>query len=171
MALLERNKNLRVNIIEEGLLKVEVSMLDNIHFISTTFHVAFKSREIKHAEADIKKAPYAKVCKLVTQKMENLIGLRVDRGFTEKVVAVLGGEKGCPHLVDQTLEMAKSLAQFIDKSTNFPLGDYLEDAPLMREKVFEAFPSVKNMCWAYNVENNHLFTKDVKCGLQEDLII
>jgi len=171
LALLERNKNLRVDLIEEGLLKVEVSMLDNVHHISTTFHVSFPAREIKHAEVEFRRAPYVAVCRQLNKKMARLVGLKVGGGFTEKVIEIIGGKDGCHHLVDHTLEMAKSLAQFIEKSRNFPLGDYIEDAQLMREKVLESFPEIKDYCWAYNLENDHLFTKDVKCGLQEDLVI
>ncbi|KAF0119483.1 MAG: hypothetical protein FD151_1993 [bacterium] len=57
MALFERNKNIRADIIGKGLLKVEISMLDNVHHISTTFHISFPAREIKHAEADFKGLP------------------------------------------------------------------------------------------------------------------
>lgn len=171
LALFERNKNIRADVIEEGLLRVEVSMLDNVHHISTTFHVSFPAREITRAEADFKKAPYVAVCRQLSQKMADLIGLKVNRGFTERVIEVIGGGNGCHHLVDHTLEMAKSIAQFIDKSRNFPMRDYIDDAPLMREKVLEVYPEIENYCWAYSAGNDHLFTKDVKCGLQEDLVI
>lgn len=171
MALFERNKNIKADLLEEGLIKVEVSMLDNVHHISTVFHISFPSRVIKHAEADFKKAPYVAVCKQVNQKMADLVGCQIDKGFTDMVIKVVGGKNGCHHLVDHTLEMAKSLAQFIDKSYDFPMGEFIDDAPLMRENVFKAFPEIKDYCWAYNVENGHLFTKDVKCGLQEDLVI
>lgn len=171
MALFERNKNIKVDPIEDGLLKIEVSMIDNVHHISTTFHVSFPSKEITHAEADFKKAPYVLVCKQLSQKMKNLTGLRVNGGFTERVIKAIGGKDGCHHLVDHALEMAKSLAQFIDKSYDFPMGEYLDDAPLMRKKVLDVYPQIKDYCWAYNVKNDHLFTKEVKCGLQEDLVV
>ena len=171
MVLFERNKNIRVDLIEEGLLGVDVSMLDNVHHISTHFRISFPARVIEHAEADFKKAPYVGVCRQTSQKMENLKGLEINRGFTEKVMTALGGKVGCHHLVDQALEMAKSLAQFIDKSYDFPIRDYIEDAPLLRRKVLEAYPEIGDMCWAYNVKNDHLFTKDIKCGLQPDLVI
>ncbi|HCX90264.1 MAG: hypothetical protein COW04_00525 [Deltaproteobacteria bacterium CG12_big_fil_rev_8_21_14_0_65_43_10] len=171
MALFERNKNIRADIIGVGLLKVEVSMLDNVHHISTTFHISFPSREIKHAEADFKKAPYLGVCRQTSQKMANLVGIKINSGFTERIIESVGGKDGCHHLVDQTLEMAKSMAQFIDNSYNFPIREYIEDAALMRKKVLEVYPQIKDMCWAYKVGNDHLFTKDIKCGLQEDLVI
>ena len=49
--------------------------------------------------------------------------------------------------------------------------EYIEDAPLLRKTILENYPPIKDMCWAYNAENDHLFTKEIKCGLQEDLII
>ena len=171
MALFERNKNIRADIIGKGLLKVEISMLDNVHHISTTFHISFPAREIKHAEADFKKAPYVGVCRQTSQKMANLIGIKINRGFTKRVIESVGGKDGCHQLVDQTLEMAKIMVQFIDKYYNFPIREYIEDAALMRKKVLEVYPQIKDMCWAYKVGNDHLFTKDIKCGLQEDLVI
>ena len=171
LSLFERNKNIRVDLIEEGILKVEVSMLDNVHHISTTFHILFPERKIQHAEADFKKAPYVGVCRKTRQKMTSLSGLQIGKGFTEKVIEAVGGKDGCHHLVDQTLEMAKSLAQFIDQSFQFPFREYIEDAARMRKKVLEVYPQIGDMCFAYNVGNDHLFTEEIKCGLQEDLVI
>ena len=146
-------------------------MLDNVHHISSTFHVSFPSRIIEHAEADFKKAPYVEVCRQTNERMKELKGVQVDRGFTAAVIEILGGKEGCHHLVDQALEMAKSLAQFIDKSYEFPIDDYIDDAPLIRRKVLEVYPQIGDMCWAYNVGNDHLFSREIKCGLQPDLII
>ena len=171
MALFERNKNIKADIIEEGLLKIEVSMMDNVHHIATIFHVSFPDREIRYAEADFKRAPYLKVCRQTRKNMANIVGLKAYGGFAKKVTDALGGKNGCPHLVDQSLEMAKSLAQFISKSYDFPIEDYIDDASLLRKTILESYPMIGDMCWAYNVENDHLFTKDVRCGLQTDLVI
>ena len=148
-------------------------MMDNVHHISTIFHISFPERVIKHAEVDFKKAPYVKVCRQTGQRMKNLIGLTTNKGMglTEAVIEAVGGKDGCPHLVDHTLEMAKTLIQFIDKSYNFPIEEYLEDAPLIRRKVLEVYPLIKDTCWAYKEGNDCLFTKDIKCGLQADLVI
>ncbi|MFH2011857.1 MAG: DUF2889 domain-containing protein [Pseudomonadota bacterium] len=171
MALFERNKNIKVDIIKEGLLKAEAYLLDNVHHISTTFHISFPAREIIHAEANFQKAPYVEVCCQTSQKMANLVGLKIRRGFAEKVNERIGGECGCHHLVDITLEVARSMAQFIDNPQNLPLSDYIEDAGLIRNKIFEIYPKIKNMCFAYNIQNDHLFTKEVKCGLKADLML
>jgi len=173
MSLFERNKNIKADLIEDKILKIEVSMLDNVHHISTIYHVLFPEKIIKFAAADFKKAPYVEVCKLMSNKMKNIVGLKINHGFTQRIIEILGGESGCHHLVDHVLEMAKSLAQFIDKSSPLPLPfkEYIEDAPLLRKTILNQYPKVKNMCWAYNIENNHLFTKKVKCGLQSELVI
>jgi len=175
LALFERNKNVKADLIGEGLLRVEISMMDNVHHISTIFHISFPERVIKHAEADFKKAPYVKVCRQTGQRMKNLIGIglnnNMEKGLTEAVIEAVGGKNGCSHLVDHTLEMAKTLVQFIDKSYNFPIGKYIDDAPTMRKKVLEVYPQIKDMCWAYKDGNDHLFTSDIRCGLQEDLVI
>ena len=122
-------------------------------------------------QSDFKKAPYLKVCKLTNQQMKNLIGLNVGTGFRQRIYEAIGGKNGCHHLVDLTLEMAKSLNQFIPKEFMFHLGDYIDDASALRKKILESYPPAKDMCWAYNIANDHLFTKDVKCGLQPDLVI
>ena len=171
MALFERNKNIRADLIEDGLLKIEISMIDNVHQISTTYRVAFPSKIIKYAEADFKRAPYLEVCRQVRGVMSNLGGLKIDNGFTRKAIRAVGGKNGCYHLLDQVLEMAKALSQFIDRSINLPLAEYIDDTPKLREKVLEIYPGAKNMCFAYNIKNNHLVTKDIKCGLKESLII
>ncbi len=101
MALFERNKNIKADLIEEGLLKIEISMLDNVHHISTTFHISFPDRKIKLAEADFKKAPYVGVCRQTSKKMKELIGLRINGEFAEKVIGVVGGKDGCHHLYCQ----------------------------------------------------------------------
>jgi len=171
MALFERNKNIKIDLIEKGLLKVETSMLDNIHHITTIFHVSFPKKEIIHAEADFRRAPYVGVCRQTSNLMKNLIGLKIRSKFTQKVIEAIGEKKGCHHLVDLTLEMPKGLMQFLVKSQNLPLKEYINDASMLREKILEAYPQITDMCWAYNGKNQHLFTKDTKCGLQEDLAI
>lgn len=68
-------------------------------------------------------------------------------------------------MVDQLLEMAKCLAQFISKSLNFPIEDDINDASLLSKTILESYPMMGDMCWAYSIENDHLFTKNVRCGL------
>ncbi len=171
MALLERNKTIRADLIEKGVLKIDVSMLDNVHHIFTSFIISFPEKMIKHAEADFKRAPYLGVCKLIKKKMSDLEGIKLDKNFTKNVVNAVGGGKGCFHLVDQVMEMAKSLSQFIDNSYNILINELLDNAPLLKEKVFDVYPGARNMCWAYNLDNNHLFTRDIKCGLKAELVI
>lgn len=171
MALFERNKNIKADLIDNGLLKIEVSMLDNVHQITTKYLISFPEKIIKKADASFQRAPYIKVCSHAKEKMTNLENIKINNGFSETVIKALGGKNGCYHLVDQALEMAKSLYQFIDKSYNIPFAEYIDNASLFREKVLDLYPGIEGMCMAYNTENNHLFTKDVKCGLMEDLVI
>ncbi|MDY6967988.1 MAG: DUF2889 domain-containing protein [Spirochaetota bacterium] len=171
MSLFERNKNIKADLIDKGLLRFEVSMLDNVHNITAIFHVTFPSREIKHAEVDFKRAPYVDVCSLVSKRIEHVIGLKIGKGFNNKVIETLGGKDGCHHLIDLTIEMAKGLSQFINRSKNFIINDYIDDASVIREKVYEVYPDAKNMCWAYNTDNDHLYSKKIKCGLRDELAI
>jgi len=171
MALFERNKNIKADLVDNGLLKIEVSMLDNVHQITTRYLVSFPDKVIKEASASFKRAPYLKVCSHAQKKMSNLKDIKINNGFTETVIRALGGNNGCYHLVDQVLEMAKCLHQFIDKSYEIPFAEHLDNAPLFREKVLAVYPGIDGMCLSYNTNNNHLFTKDVKCGLMEALVI
>lgn len=164
-------KYFKADLIDDDLLKIEVSMLDNVHQITTRYLVSFPEKIIKKADASFQRAPYLKVCSHAGEKMKNLKDIKINNGFTETVIKSLGGKNGWYHLVDQALEMAKSLYQFIDKSYNIPFSGYIDNAPLFREKVLALYPDIKGMCMAYNTENNHLFTKDVRCGLMEALVI
>ncbi|MDY6853380.1 MAG: DUF2889 domain-containing protein [Thermodesulfobacteriota bacterium] len=92
MALFERNKNIKADIIEEGLLNIEVSMMDNVHHISTTYHISFQDREIRYEEADFKKSPYLKVYRQTSKKMASIIGLKAYDDFAKKVTDYLGGK-------------------------------------------------------------------------------
>jgi hypothetical protein len=171
LALFERNKNIKANVVEKGLLEIEVSMLDNVHQITTRYLVSFPEKIIKEAHASFQRAPYLKVCSHAEKKMSNLKDMQINNGLTETVIKSLGGKNGCYHLVDLTLEMAKCLYQFIDKSYDIPFSKYIDNAPLFREKVLAVYPGIEGMCLSYNTDNNHLFTNDVKCCLMEDLVI
>jgi hypothetical protein len=171
LALFERNKNIKANLADKGLLEIEVSMLDNVHQITTRYLVSFPDKIIHKANASFQRAPYLKVCSHASQRMCNLENIQINKGFSETVIKSLGGKNGCYHLVDQALEMAKCLYQFIDREYDIPFSKYIDNAPLFREKVLAVYPGIQGMCLSYNTENNHLFTKDVKCGLMEDLVI
>jgi len=58
---------------------------------------------VKEAKAFMARAPYP-VCREPLERVKELEGLKVERGIRRTVTRLLGGPKGCVHLVDMFME-------------------------------------------------------------------
>ena len=89
-------------------------------------------------------SPY-RICHTITPSFRKLIGLSLKKGFRKSVRDLLGGNKGCVHLVDILGPMATTLFQTTTKRRI----KQLEDAKDRGEKVK---PHVINTCHAWSAE-------------------
>ncbi|SEF90472.1 DUF2889 domain-containing protein [Marinobacterium lutimaris] len=69
-----------------------------LHDIGLTLTID-RTLKIHHAKAVIDAAPFNQ-CSGITGAFKRLEGLRLESGFTRKVREILGGVKGCTHLIE-----------------------------------------------------------------------
>ena len=67
---------------------------------------------IRSVEATTDKGPYA-ICNAITPAFGKLVGLRIGPGFSRKTKEMLGGVKGCTHLVELLGPMATTAFQTV----------------------------------------------------------
>jgi len=58
---------------------------------------------VKEAKASMARVPYP-VCREPLERVKELEGLKIERGIRRTVTRLLGGPKGCVHLVDMFME-------------------------------------------------------------------
>jgi len=81
-------------------------------------------------------------CSEVLKFMEPVKGLRIAGGFTSKIKELVGGSKGCTHIIELLAEMSFSTIQ--------GLIAYKQQGPLMSKS--ELIHIVENTCWAWRSE-------------------
>ena len=128
----ERNINTSVAKLEDGILLTKSSLLDLNHHMGLSFVIRMEDQEIIKAEAFMNRAPF-KVCRETLENVSSAVGLRIERGITKKLGKIIGGSRGCVHL----LEVAK---EAVILSSNILLGQQLgHDEWIHRELSDEAF--------------------------------
>lgn len=81
-----------------------------VHNIIVRMTLSLPDLTIECAEADMTTVPI-EMCKEVKDVVGNLKGLCITRGFKGKVKEVLGGKKGCTHMMNLILFMSTAAIQ------------------------------------------------------------
>lgn len=110
MAFFERHKSVIINQIDDNTLEVTAYMKDKFHEIKT--HLVFDciSRQLTGAKAEMLTVPFD-LCREVSVKMNELVGLELKKGVTRWVNEIVGTSRGCSHLVDLITDSVKALVQ------------------------------------------------------------
>jgi len=102
--------------------------LDDYHDIKCTIVFRLSNLEIIEASAQMNKLP-RDICKIPLQRIAELKGLKVGRGFRHKVRSVVGGRSGCIHLLDLIHELAQGIVALLRKAEMTPDGKEMKDFP------------------------------------------
>ncbi len=89
--------------LENGHLMLEATLLDPYHLIRLNLHIDPITKAITHAKSEFASHPHA-LCPFVAAKAKLLVGLKIERGITKQVSQRIGGNEGCIHLRELTLE-------------------------------------------------------------------
>jgi len=84
--------------------------------------------EIIEASAQMNKLP-RNICKIPLQRIAELKGLKVERGFRHRVRSIIGGKNGCIHLLDLIHELAQGIVALLRKAKMTPDGKEMKDFP------------------------------------------
>ncbi len=103
MEIYERNINAAVSKEGKDLIKTKASLLDLNHNMRVEILVRVSDRSIIDAKAEMTKTPFA-ICGVTASFIENLIGLKIERGITKKIAGMMGRADGCTHLFELAVE-------------------------------------------------------------------
>ncbi len=110
MQLFAREKSIQVDQADDGTLEVTAHFKDKFHEINTFMVFDCNSKEILKAEAKMITVPFD-LCHEVCGKMSGLTGLQGTKGINKWVKEIIGGARGCAHLVDMVMDSVKALTQ------------------------------------------------------------
>ncbi len=112
MEILERNINTQARRGPENSIIVKSSILDLHHNMFFEMEVDFDSKEIMSVKAEMIKAPYPE-CQSALANVEELIGLKLQRGLVKKMAEILGKNTGCTHMLEIAITASRTASYTI----------------------------------------------------------
>jgi hypothetical protein len=88
------------------------SILDQVHNIAIELVIEIETLKILSAEGQMVKVPFD-VCKKAKENLQNIIGLTLTSGISNKLGSILSGQNGCIHLSEVAIETARLAANTI----------------------------------------------------------
>lgn len=120
-----------------------------IHNITVRITVSLPQLLIENAEADMPHVP-SDVCREVKSRVNELVGLRIKHGFTQKTLDIMGGIKGCIHMTNLILAIASAAVQ-----GQWAYYSRRRDKSPVRLPEFD--PSlVINSCWLWREDGDNI---------------
>lgn len=90
-------------------LVARASMKDPYHRLWVRLYIEHSEGQfaIAKAEGGMQQVPHPGTCERSLELLSELGGLSVGRGVVKSLYSLLGGERGCPHLVDLAIMVCK----------------------------------------------------------------
>ncbi|MEO1935275.1 MAG: DUF2889 domain-containing protein [Myxococcales bacterium] len=139
---------------------ISAFLQDEIHDVHTEVEIVHPSLEIVAARSEIRNGPFTNVCNMTHPNIENLIGMRVEAGFTGLARKRVGGRGGCHRVSELVVEIAQAAYQlhFVRHFSAMPKAiREAEDNPGERHKsVLASIPGMRNTCFSYDEDRTDL---------------
>lgn len=104
-------REIKVSVENEGEhFKISGSLNDTSHYIKLSVLVEPGTMRIKAVTVQMDKVPYA-ICHKAFAGIDSLVGLRIKSGINRQVKELIGGTKGCVHIVELLQEIFKAAIQ------------------------------------------------------------
>jgi hypothetical protein len=94
--------------VREGEFSLNGHLEDEDHVMDVQLVIHSKTREVLSAYACMGKVPYGSLCRRAASQVSSLVGLRVEPGCYRQVFRLLGGEEGCTHLAELSLDALRA---------------------------------------------------------------
>jgi hypothetical protein len=128
------------------------SILDQVHNIIIELVINIDTLEIIKAEGQSVKVPFSE-CKEAINNIQNIIGIKLNAGMSNKLGESLGGRNGCIHLSEVAIETARLAANVI-----FGLrcgGKEWRDGKLSDVEFWEGVkPKLRGTCRVFPIDND-----------------
>ena len=120
-----------------------------MHHMQVTLEVEFPSRIIVSVEARLLAYPHD-LCPSIEQHYDELVGLSIARGFTNKVRELFGGPRGCSHTTALLQAMAPIAMQSTKSIECIEAERAGEPNPIIVRPPSESWKTLTNTChvWA-----------------------
>jgi hypothetical protein len=165
-AIFHRSKTATIYPIEGDRFLIEATLQDEVHDVQLEIEILHPSLEIVAARSEVRNGPFTEVCNLTAPNMTGLVGLTVGRGFTQQARAVVGGPGGCHRVSELIVEVAQAAYQlhFVRHFAALPTAvREAADVPVeRRRRVLETIPGMRNTCFSYHEDNDHLISERAK---------
>lgn len=102
MSLFHRVIDIDINTLGDGLFKLVTNLTDMFHHIVLEMLVSAPDFIIEDVVVEMKRIPHPN-CRKIYSVARSLRGLQIGPGFTKQVLGLLGGEEGCPNMVNLVL--------------------------------------------------------------------
>jgi hypothetical protein len=83
---------------------------DTVHHMIIRMKISRSQLTIEHIDVDMPTVPHEE-CRETRNSLEPVIGMRIASGFANNVKKLVGGSKGCAHLVALLVSMASAAVQ------------------------------------------------------------
>jgi hypothetical protein len=165
-AIYHRTKEVNIFPLGDDRFLIEAFLQDEIHDVMAEVEILHPSLEIVAARSEVRNGPFTRVCNQTHPNMEGLIGLRIERGFTPKARAIVGGRSGCHRVSELIVEIAQAAYQlhFVRLFQQTPPQQReREDVPAQRHRyVLDNIPGMKNTCFSYDENHHELVAREAR---------
>ncbi len=160
MIVLCRKTGVTVQELPGGDLLMHGQFEDQNHLLDVQIKVNRESGTVTSAYASMSRTPFGEVCLGPLAVVGKLAGVNIGPGSARKVTALLGGPRGCTHLVDLVVEVFRAYTPALARLEEFRLSDAYaaEGSPPeeVRAKVFDDIRAlgrqvIPNSCAAYEI--------------------
>jgi hypothetical protein len=145
---------------------ISAFLQDEIHDVHAEVEIVHPSLEIVAARSEIRNGPFTNICNMTHPNIENLVGMRVEAGFTGLARKRVGGRGGCHRVSELVVEIAQAAYQlhFVRHFSAMPMAmRESEDNPGERHKsVLASIPGMRNTCFSYDEDRTELIASNAK---------
>ncbi len=162
-AIYHRTKQVAIYPMDGDRFLIEASLHDEVHDVHAEVEVLHPSLEIVAARSQVRNGPFTNICDMTHPNMQQLVGMRVGRGFTLEARKRVGGRGGCHRVSELVVEIAQAAYQlhFVRYFSSLPPEvREREDVPAARHAaVIANVPGMRNTCFSYDEDHANLIAE------------
>ena len=162
-AIYHRTKQVNIYPLGGDRFMISAFLQDEIHAVHVEVEILHPTLEIVEARSEIRNGPFTNICNMTHPNIENLVGMRVQAGFTGLARKRVGGRGGCHRVSELVVEIAQAAYQlhFVKHFSSRPKAvREAEDNPGERHKsVLASIPGMRNTCFSYDEERSSLIAE------------
>ncbi len=147
MDIFQRSIHSNVKQVDDDRLLVNSSLIDLEHSFHLEMTIRRSDGGIEAVRASMSKSPLTR-CRAGIDRVDALVGLRVGRGVIKEIHRLLGGPRGCAHLVELIIDAVRLVSMIlIGSSANY--WDDLKQNLTEEEIIAQGKERLRNSCLVF----------------------